>query len=110
MLVSSIAARTGAPGEYIDYAASKGAVDALGRGLAREVADEGIRVNVVRPGTIETDIHAENGQPGRAARIGRSVPLGRPGQTSEVAAAILWLLSAEACYCTGATLDVSGGL
>lgn len=110
VLVSSIAARIGAPGEYIDYAASKGAVDTLGRGLAREVADEGIRVNVVRPGTIDTDIHAENGQPDRAARVGRTVPLGRPGQANEVAAAILWLLGAEAGYCTGAMLDVSGGL
>ncbi len=109
VLVSSVASRLGSPGEYVDYAASKGAVDTLGLGLAREVAGEGVRVNVVRPGIIETDIHASGGQPDRAARLGPTVPAGRPGQADEVAAAIAWLLGDEASYCTGAILDVAGG-
>jgi NAD(P)-dependent dehydrogenase (short-subunit alcohol dehydrogenase family) len=105
VLVSSAAARLGSPGEYVDYAASKGAVDTLGLGLAREVAQEGIRVNVVRPGLIETAIHA----PVRLDRMAPTIPLGRAGTPDEVAAAIVWLLGAEAAYCTGAVLDVSGG-
>jgi NAD(P)-dependent dehydrogenase (short-subunit alcohol dehydrogenase family) len=109
VLVSSAASRLGSPGEYVDYAASKGAVDTLGLGLAREVAAEGIRVNVVRPGIIETGIHASGGQPDRAARLGPTVPIGRAGEAGEIAAAIRWLLTDEASYCTGAILDVTGG-
>jgi NAD(P)-dependent dehydrogenase (short-subunit alcohol dehydrogenase family) len=107
--VSSVAARLGSPGEYIDYAASKGAVESLTVGLAREVADEGIRVNAVRPGVIYTDIHASGGEPGRVDRVKSAVPLKRGGQPEEVARAIVWLLSEESSYCTGAFLDVSGG-
>lgn len=107
--VSSIASRLGSPGEYIDYAASKGAVDTFTLGLAREVATERIRVNVVRPGIIDTDIHASGGQPDRATRLGAQMPMGRPGTADEVAAAIAWLLSDDAAYTTGAVLDVSGG-
>lgn len=109
VLVSSVAARLGAPGEYVDYAASKGALDTLGTGLAREVAAERVRVNVVRPGIIDTDLHASGGQPDRAARLASHIPLPRPGQPEEVAAAIVWLLSPQASYCTGAVLDVAGG-
>jgi NAD(P)-dependent dehydrogenase (short-subunit alcohol dehydrogenase family) len=107
--VSSRAARLGAPGEYVDYAASKAAVDALTIGLAREVAAEGIRVNGVRPGIIYTDIHADGGEPGRVDRLGPTLPLGRGGQPTEVARAILWLLSDEASYSTGTFIDVGGG-
>ncbi len=107
--VSSIAARLGAPGEYVDYAASKGAVDSLTIGLAREVAGEGIRVNAVRPGVIYTDIHASGGEPGRVDRVKESVPMKRGGEPAEVAGAILWLLSEESSYCTGSFIDVSGG-
>jgi NAD(P)-dependent dehydrogenase (short-subunit alcohol dehydrogenase family) len=107
--VSSRAAQLGAPGEYVDYAASKAALDALTVGLAREVANEGIRVNGVRAGIIDTAIHADGGEPGRAHRLGPESPLGRPGQPVEVARAILWLLSDDASYSTGALLDVSGG-
>lgn len=107
--VSSMASRLGSPGEYVDYAASKGAVDSLTIGLAREVAGEGIRVNCVRPGVIHTDIHASGGEPGRVERVRSAVPMGRGGQPEEVARAILWLLSPESSYCTGAFIDVSGG-
>jgi NAD(P)-dependent dehydrogenase (short-subunit alcohol dehydrogenase family) len=107
--VSSAAARHGSPGEYVDYAASKGAIDSFTIGLAKEVAAEGIRVNAVRPGIIETEIHASGGDPGRAARIGPTVPMQRAGSAVEVANAILWLASSAASYCTGAILDVAGG-
>ncbi|MGK3966142.1 SDR family oxidoreductase [Sorangium sp. So ce118] len=107
--VSSRASQLGSPGEYIDYAASKAAVDALTIGLAKEVAAEGIRVNAVRPGIIDTDIHASGGDPGRAERLGASLPLGRAGSPEEVARAILWLASSESSYCTGSLLDVAGG-
>ena len=107
--VSSGAARWGSPDEYVDYAASKGAVDTLTVGLAKEVAGEGIRVNAVRPGLVLTDIHAAGGEPGRVERLKSSVPLGRGGQPDEVATAILWLLSDEASFTTGAILDVAGG-
>jgi len=107
--LSSIAARLGAPGEYIDYAAAKGAIDSMTVGLAREVAGEGIRVNAVRPGVIHTEIHASGGEPDRIERVKASVPMGRGGQAEEVAEAILWLASEHASYTTGALLDVSGG-
>ena len=107
--VSSGAARLGAPGEYVDYAASKGAIDTFTIGLAKEVATEGIRVNAVRPGVIYTEIHASGGEPERVDRVKASVPMRRGGQSAEVAHAILWLLSDEASYITGACLDVTGG-
>jgi NAD(P)-dependent dehydrogenase (short-subunit alcohol dehydrogenase family) len=107
--VSSRASTIGSPGQYVDYAASKGAVDTLTIGLAREVAGDGIRVNAVRPGIIDTDIHAAGGDPERAHRLGPSIPLGRPGTADEVAHAIVWLLGDEASYTTGALLDVGGG-
>lgn len=107
--ISSAAARLGSPGEYIDYAASKGAIDTLTIGLAKEVADDGIRVNAIRPGLIDTDIHASSGEPGRVERLAPFVPLLRGGRPDEVAAAAVWLLSDEASYCTGAILDVAGG-
>ena len=107
--VSSMAARLGAPGEYIDYAASKGAIDTLTVGLAREVAEEGIRVNAVRPGVIRTDIHASGGEPGRVDRVKSQIPMKRGGEPDEVARAILWLLSDESSYSTGTFIDVSGG-
>lgn len=107
--ISSRAARLGSPGEYVDYAASKAAVDTLTIGLSREVAAEGIRVNAVSPGIIYTDIHASGGEPGRVDRLKDAVPMKRGGQPEEVAHAILWLLSGEASYVTGANLDVSGG-
>ncbi|MBW0088613.1 SDR family oxidoreductase [Pseudonocardia sp. KRD-184] len=109
VLVSSAASRIGAAGEYVDYAASKGAVDALGIGLAREVAAEGIRVNVVRPGTTRTEIHARNGQPTRVRERESGIPIGRAAEPAEVAAAVVWLLSDAASYCVGSILDVSGG-
>ena len=107
--LSSAAARLGSPGEYVDYAASKGAIDTLTIGLAREVAAEGIRVNAVRPGIIYTDIHASGGMPDRVDRMKDAVPMRRGGQATEVAAAVLWLLSDEASYVTGAIIDVTGG-
>ena len=107
--VSSAAARLGSPGQYVDYAASKGAIDSFTVGLAKEVADEGIRVNAVRPGLIDTDIHASGGLPKRAAMLAPTVPMKRTGAPAEVAEAILWLLSPEASYTTAALLDVTGG-
>jgi NAD(P)-dependent dehydrogenase (short-subunit alcohol dehydrogenase family) len=107
--VSSAAARLGSPGQYVDYAAAKAAIDTFTRGLALEVAGDGIRVNAVRPGIIETDIHASGGEPDRAARLGPGVPMRRAGRAEEVAQAIAWLLSDAASYCSGAILDVSGG-
>ena len=107
--VSSAAARLGSAGEYVDYAASKGALDTLTMGLAREVAAEGIRVNGVRPGFIYTDMHADGGEPGRVDRVKSAVPMQRGGQPEEVAAAILWLLSDAASFTTGHMLDVAGG-
>lgn len=107
--VSSIAAKLGAPNEYIDYAAAKGAIDSMTLGLAKEVAAEGIRVNAVRPGVIRTEIHASGGEPGRVERVKASVPMGRGGEAKEVAEAILWLASEKASYTSGALLDVSGG-
>lgn len=107
--LSSVAARLGAPGEYIDYAAAKGAIDSLTLGLAKEVAADGIRVNAVRPGVIDTEIHASGGEPERVARVSQSVPMGRGGLASEVAEAILWLASEQASYTSGALLDISGG-
>jgi NAD(P)-dependent dehydrogenase (short-subunit alcohol dehydrogenase family) len=107
--VSSVAARLGGPGQYVDYAASKGAIDTFTVGLAREVATEGIRVNAVRPGIIDTDIHASGGQPDRARELAPQVPMQRPGTADEVAQAIVWLLSEAASYTTGAFVDVGGG-
>lgn len=107
--VSSVAALTGSPGEYVDYAASKGALDTLTRGLAQEVAQEGIRVNGVRPGFIYTGMHASGGEPGRVDRVKAFVPMRRGGQPEEVARAILWLLSDQASYSTGGFIDVAGG-
>ena len=107
--VSSAASRLGSAGEYVDYAASKGAVDSLTIGLSREVAAEGIRVNAVRPAFIHTDIHASGGEPGRIDRIKDSIPMRRGGEPDEVARAILWLLSDEASYVTGTFIDLAGG-
>jgi NAD(P)-dependent dehydrogenase (short-subunit alcohol dehydrogenase family) len=107
--VSSAAARLGAPGQYVDYAAAKGAIDALTVGLAKEVAAEGIRVNAVRPGLIETDIHASGGIPDRVRQLQHLVPMQRGGTAEEVAHAILWLLAPEASYTTMSLVDVSGG-
>ena len=107
--VSSAAARLGAPGQYVDYAASKGAIDTFTIGLAKEVAAEGIRVNAVRPGLIETEIHASGGLPNRVRDLAHLVPMQRGGSAQEVAEAIVWLLSPEASYTTMSLLDVSGG-
>jgi NAD(P)-dependent dehydrogenase (short-subunit alcohol dehydrogenase family) len=107
--VSSVAAKLGAPGTYVDYAAAKGGVEALTVGLSKEVGADGIRVTCVRPGVILTDIHAASGEPERPYKLGAMAPLGRPGNPEEVAAAILWLLDDESSYVTGAILDVSGG-
>ena len=107
--LSSAAARLGAPGQYVDYAAAKGAIDVFTLGLAKEVAAEGVRVNAVRPGLIETEIHASGGQPDRARQLAPQVPMQRTGTAEEVAAAIVWLLSAESSYTTASTLDVAGG-
>lgn len=107
--VSSVAARLGAAGEYVDYAASKGAIDTLTVGLAHEVAEDGIRVNAVRPGIIYTDMHASGGEPGRVDRVKHAVPMKRGGHADEVARAILWLLSDEASFTTGSFIDIAGG-
>jgi NAD(P)-dependent dehydrogenase (short-subunit alcohol dehydrogenase family) len=107
--ISSRAAAIGGPGEYVDYAASKAAIDAMTVGLSKEVATEGIRVNAVRPGVIDTDIHASGGQPDRAQRVSPLIPMLRPGTATEIAGAIVWLLSDAASYTTGAILDVGGG-
>jgi NAD(P)-dependent dehydrogenase (short-subunit alcohol dehydrogenase family) len=107
--VSSAAARLGSAGEYVDYAASKGAIDTFTVGLAREVAEEGIRVNAVRPGFIYTEMHASGGEPGRVDRVKEFVPMKRGGNADEVAHAILWLLSDEASFTTGSFVDVAGG-
>lgn len=107
--VSSAAARLGSAGEYLDYAASKGAIDSFTVGLAREVAEEGIRVNAVRPGFIYTEMHASGGEPGRVDRVKESVPMKRGGDADEVARAVLWLLSDEASFSTGSFVDVTGG-
>ncbi len=107
--LSSAAARLGAPGQYVDYAAAKGAIDVFTMGLAREVATEGVRVNAVRPGIIDTDIHASGGQPERVRQMAPLVPMQRAGTAEEVAAAIVWLLSDEASYTTGSVIDVTGG-
>ncbi|WP_186209037.1 SDR family oxidoreductase [Burkholderia gladioli] len=107
--VSSLAARLGSPNEYVDYAGSKGAVDTLTLGLAKELAPHGVRVNAVRPGLIDTEIHASGGQPDRAARLGAQTPIGRPGRADEVAEAIVWLLGDAASYVTGTLVDVGGG-
>ncbi len=108
--VSSRAAVLGSPARYVDYAASKAALDTLTIGLAKELAADGVRVNAVRPGIVATDIHATAGDPDRAQQMGPAIPLGRAGTADEIAHAIVWLLSAEACYVTGAIVDVSGGL
>jgi len=107
--VSSAASRLGSPGEYVDYAASKGAMDSMTIGLAAEVATEGIRVNAVRPGLIHTDIHASGGEPGRVERLVSRVPMQRGGEAEEVAKVILWLASEESSYTTGAFVECSGG-
>ena len=107
--LSSVAARLGAPGQYVDYAAAKGAIDSFTSGLAKEVAAEGIRVNAVRPGIIETDIHASGGLPNRAREMAPQIPMLRPGSAEEVARSILWLMSPESSYTTGTVLDVTGG-
>jgi NAD(P)-dependent dehydrogenase (short-subunit alcohol dehydrogenase family) len=107
--VGSAAARLGGPGEYVDYAASKAAIDTMTVGLSKEVASEGIRVNCVRPGIVDTDIHASGGQPNRAAEKSPLIPLLRPGRVEEIASAIAWMCSPGASYATGAILDVSGG-
>jgi NAD(P)-dependent dehydrogenase (short-subunit alcohol dehydrogenase family) len=107
--VSSIAAKLGGAGEYVDYAASKGAIDTFTVGLAKEIGPEGIRVNAVRPGVIRTEIHLASGDPARVDRIGAGAPLGRAGEPDEIARTILWLLSDEASYLSGALVDVAGG-
>ena len=107
--VSSAASRLGAPGEYIDYAASKGAMDSLTTGLSLEVAAEGIRVNSVRPGFIKTDMHADGGEPGRIERMAPMIPMKRGGDTTEIAEAIVWLISDKASYVTGTFIDAAGG-
>ena len=107
--LSSVAARLGGAGQYVDYAAAKGAIDSFTVGLAKEVAAEGIRVNAVRPGIIDTDIHASGGLPDRAREMAPQVPMQRPGSAEEVARSILWLMSPESSYTTGTVLDVTGG-
>jgi NAD(P)-dependent dehydrogenase (short-subunit alcohol dehydrogenase family) len=107
--ISSVAARLGSANQYVDYAATKGAIDTFTKGLSDEVAPKGIRVMALAPGLIETDIHEKGGEPGRAARLGGSTPMGRAGTADEIAHAVLWLMSDEASYVTGSTLNVSGG-
>ncbi len=107
--ISSLAARTGAAGEWVHYAASKGAIDSFTIGLAREVATEGIRVNAVAPGLVETGLHAANGEPGRLQRLMGTIPMGRPGMPGEVAEGVLWMLSPAASFTTGAILEIGGG-
>lgn len=107
--VSSVAAKLGSPNEYVDYAASKGAMDTMTIGLATELANDAIRVNAVRPGVIYTDIHASGGEPERVDRVKTNVPMQRGGLASEVASAVIWLASDQASYCTGTFIDVSGG-
>ena len=109
VLVSSAAARLGSPDLYVDYAGSKGAIDTLTLGLAKELAAEGVRVNAIRPGLIDTEIHASGGEPERAFTLGAATPLGRPGTPDEVAEAIVWLIDDASSYVTGAILDVAGG-
>jgi len=109
VIVSSVAGRLGAPFEYVDYAGAKAALDALTIGLSKELGQAGVRVNAVRPGLIDTDIHASGGNPDRAHRLGGSTPIGRAGRAEEVGEAILWLLSDAASYTTGAIIDVAGG-
>jgi NAD(P)-dependent dehydrogenase (short-subunit alcohol dehydrogenase family) len=109
VLISSVAARIGAPDTYVDYAASKAAVDAMALGLSKELGREGVRVNSIRPGVIETEIHATYGEPDRPYKIGASTPLGRPGTATEIAETIIWLLSDASSYVTGAIIDVTGG-
>lgn len=109
VLVSSMASRLGAPGEYVDYAAAKAGVDALTIGLSKELGPEGVRVNAVRPGLIETEIHASGGQPDRARRLGATTPIGRAGRPEEVAEAIIWLLGGASSYVTGGFIDIAGG-
>ena len=107
--ISSVAAKLGSGGQYVDYAASKAAIDTFNKGLSDEVAAQGIRVVAVRPGIIDTEIHAKGGQPGRADKLGPTVPIGRKGTPDEVAETVLWLMSDAASYITGTTIDVSGG-
>ena len=107
--VSSVASRIGSPGDYVDYAASKAALDAMTLGLAKELATEGVRVNAVRPGLVDTEIHASGGQPDRIEHLKGTIPMGRAGRPEEIAAAIVWLCSDEASYVTGALVDVTGG-
>jgi NAD(P)-dependent dehydrogenase (short-subunit alcohol dehydrogenase family) len=109
VLISSVAARIGAPDTYVDYAASKAAVDAMALGLSKELGREGVRVNAIRPGVIETEIHAAYGEPERPYKIGAFTPLGRPGTANEIAEAIVWLLSDASSYVTGAIIDIAGG-
>lgn len=108
-IIGSAASRLGGGGQYVDYAASKAAVEALTNGLSKELAGDGIRVNLIRPGLIETDIHAEIGDPDRPRKLARSVPMGRPGSAEEVAEGVVWLASPQAGYVTGAILDIAGG-
>ena len=109
VMMSSAAARLGSPNLYVDYAGSKGAVDTLTLGLAKELGPEGVRVNAIRPGLIDTDIHASGGDPGRAHTLGATAPIGRPGTAGEIAEAAVWLIGDAASYVTGALLDVAGG-
>ena len=109
VIVSSAAARLGSPGQYVDYAGSKAALDTLAIGLGKELGPEGVRVNAVRPGLIDTEIHAVSGDPDRARKLGAATPLGRAGRPQEIAEAILWLLSDAASYVTGSVIDVTGG-